>query len=287
MAGRTGSEAMSRAKLALAGMVALVAVLAGSACASASTPILFGKSNDIVQRLAPQALADGVRLPSFLTGCGYGSDPLPCTAGQVPLATTFYEVKALAARHFQGPVVFDIEPWKYSHGEISHALYFIRKAVQLQKTDPGLKVMPTPVSGYRLGVRFLLAEVTQAARYGAWGVGLQSQAMDLYPHTRFRAFIAAAVKDIRRYDPRAVILAGLAIAEGPTITVHALIQDYDVAMDYHVSGFWLNVDVYDCPFATPDCAAAECGGDTAMGGPGCPQIAIEFLEAVGFIKESS
>jgi hypothetical protein len=273
-------------------IIAALSVLPAAPVAHASTSpaslTWLIKSNDLDQRLAPQALADGVTLPAFSwVGCGYGSDPVACPKGdhpQVPLTTTYYELRALAAKHYRGVVIFDLEPWSYSHGEISHALYFIRKAVQLQQSDPGLKVVPTPVSGYRLGVKFLLAEVTQAAKYHAYGIGLQSQFADLLPHTAFRSFISSATRDIRRYDPHAVILAGLAIAEGPLISVHALVEDYDVALSYHVSGFWLNVDVYNCPFADPDCPKAECLGNTALGGPGCPQIAVEFLEAIGLVK---
>jgi hypothetical protein len=261
----------------LFGMLAigLIGISAGRADASVNPSSLtwLVKSNDL-QLIQAQATMDGVVLPNFQwVGCGGLSDPLPCpTSGppQIPLYTSYFQVAADANHHVQGVDIFDIETWKLTPAQQrAHPLYWICKAAELKRRDRGLHIVITP---YNPVPSMMVKEDATAARCGAFAIDLQSQFANGYPYSRFARFMDAGVDAIRANNSRALILAGLATNQATPQTVPHLVSDYHVALRAGVGGFWLNAANWG---PKNQCTPAE-------GGPGCPEIAIQFLQAIGY-----
>jgi hypothetical protein len=234
-------------------------------------PLWLVKSNDLAL-LQREAVADGTTLPPFATwvGCGGMSDPDRCRPGQQPIFTNYLPLRQLALSGWHGTAVFDIEPWVYTpRPQRRNPRKFICMAAHLTQIDPFLRVVITP---FLKPTKKIISEDVAAAKCGAAAVDVQSQFADGFP-AKFGRFIRQAVTAIRRVNRRTIILAGLA-TNNPHVQLAAnLVRDYGKALRAGVQGFWLNAKKWG---GRNRCTAAE-------GGPGCPQVGIEFLEDIGLI----
>jgi hypothetical protein len=228
------------------------------------------KSNDLAL-LGQQAAEDGVIMPRFTwVGCGGLSDPDACLPGQQPIFTNYWTLRAAAEAGMAGIAVFDIEPWRRTPAaERANPGSYICKAARLQQTHPQLRVIITP---YVKPPGAMLREDVTAASCGAYAVDIQSQFANADPDA-FNAFIQRDVGDIRAVNKKVLILAGLATNNPAVQTPQNLVSDYHAALAHGVQGFWLN--------------AADWGSENhctkAQGGPGCPEIGVQFLEDIGLI----
>jgi hypothetical protein len=264
------------AALLLMLLLPLIPSPAASAAAAASSaslpgPLWLVKSNDLAL-LQGQATADGATLSPFATwvGCGGLSDPDACRSGQQPIFTSYVPLRRLALAGWHGTAVFDIEPWPYTpRPERRNPAKYICLAAHLANIDPSLRVVITP---FIKPTRKIVSEDVVAAKCGAAAVDVQSQFANGFP-AKFGRFIRKDVTAIRKVNRRIIILAGLATNNPHVQSASDLIRDYDKALRAGVQGFWLNAKKWG---SRNRCTAAE-------GGPGCPQVGIQFLEDIGLI----
>jgi hypothetical protein len=260
-------------------LILLLGALSPAAPASASAaahppspgPLWLVKSNDLAL-MQRQATADGATLPPFATwvGCGGMSDPDRCRQGQQPIFTSYVPLRRLALSGWQGTAVFDIEPWVYTpRAERRNPGKFICLAARLQNVDPFLRVIITP---FVKPAKKIISEDVVAAKCGAAVIDVQSQFTNGSP-AKFGRFIRKAVTSIRKVNRRTIILAGLATNNPHVQLASDLVSDYNKALRAGVQGFWLNAKNWG---HRNRCTAAQ-------GGPGCPQVGIEFLEDIGLI----
>jgi hypothetical protein len=232
-------------------------------------PLWLVKSNDLIL-LQQQAAADGVTLPAFTwVGCGGKSDPDSCVAGQQPIFTSYWALRSKARSRWRGTAIFDIETWSYTpRAERKDPDEWICRAAHLTRIDRHLKVIITPYA--KPPARLLIGEDVTAARCGSYGVDVQSQFINGSP-AGFGRFIRNAVRAIRRVNNNIVILAGLATNNPSVQTPAHLTSDYHKGLAAGVQGFWLNANNWQ---SRNQCTAAQ-------GGPGCPQVGIQFLKDIG------
>ena len=243
------------------------------AAAPPPAPLWLVKSNDLIL-LQRQAAADGVTLPAFTwVGCGGKSDRDRCVAGQEPIFTSYRALRSKALAGWSGTAIFDIERWHDTPAaERADPVRWICRAARLSMTDRHLKVIITPYA--KPPMRVMIPQDVAAARCGSYAVDVQSQFINGEP-ARFGRFIRRAVRAIRRINDGIIILAGLATNQPGVQTAAHLAADYHKALAAGVQGFWLNARNWGSRNA---CAAAQ-------GGPGCPQVAIEFLKDIGLIRD--
>ena len=230
------------------------------------------KSNDL-KLLRRRAKKDGVKLPAFTwIGCGGKSDPDNCVAGQQPIYTSYGALQAKAQTGWQGTAIFDIETWKYTpRPERKHPDRWICRAAHLTQVDSQLKVIITPYA--KPPAKRLLGEDIEAAKCDAYAVDVQSQFINGSP-PRFGRFISKIVRAVRRVNRKIIVLAGLATNNPSVQTAAHLAADYRRALAAGVNGFWLNAANWG---PRNQCRAAQ-------GGPGCPQIGVEFLDDIGLTR---
>jgi hypothetical protein len=245
---------------------------AGPAASKKLEPSWLVKSNDL-KLLRRRAKKDGVKLPAFTwVGCGGKSDPDSCVAGQQPIFTSYGALHAKAQTGWQGTAIFDIETWKYTpRPERKHPDRFICRAAHLTRIDSQLKVIITPYA--KPPAKRLIGEDVAAAKCGAYAVDVQTQFINGSP-ARFGRFISKAVRAVRRVNHKIIVLAGLATNNPSVQTAAHLAADYRRALAAGVNGFWLNAANWG---PRNQCRAAQ-------GGPGCPQIGVEFLEDIGLAR---
>lgn len=237
-------------------------------------PMWLVKSNDLAL-LKRQAAADGARLASFATwvGCGGRSDPDRCRPHQQPIFTSYWPLRRLAMSDWHGAAVFDVEPWLYTpRAQRNDPGRYICRAAHLENIDLFLKVIITP---FVKPTRKIISEDVDAAKCGAAVIDVQSQFASGFP-AKFGWFIRKAVMAIRKVNRRTVILAGLATNSPHVQLASDLVRDYNKALRAGVQGFWLNAKNWG---KRNRCTAAR-------GGPGCPQVGIQFLKDIGLISGS-
>lgn len=246
-----------------------------AAAASAPQPLWLVKSNDLTV-LRHQARADGVTLPAFTwVGCGPPSDADRCQAGQEPIFTSYWQLRAKAKAGWLGTAVFDIEPWRYTpRDERQDPRKWICRAARLQQTDPYMQVIITPF--VRPQVPRMISEDRTAARCGAYAVDVQTQFANGSPR-QFAVFVRAAVKAIRSVNKKIVILTGLATNNPKVQSPAHLVTDYHQALAAGVQGFWLNANNW---LSHNQCTATD-------GGHGCPKIGLRFLAEIGLITHGT
>jgi hypothetical protein len=274
---------MHRGAHASAGTLAAVLLLllafaqSASGAVAVSQPQLLWlvKSSDLTA-LRQQARADGVTLPAFTwVGCGRPSDTDRCHAGQEPIFTSYWQLRAKAETGWLGTAVFDIEPWRYTpRGERADPKKWICLAARLQQTDPYMQVIVTPYAKPQLP-RMIL-EDRAAARCGAYAVDIQTQFVNGSP-AQFSAFVRTAVRSIRSVNKKIVILTGLATNNPIVQTPAHLVTDYHRALAAGVQGFWLNASDW---LSQNHCTEAD-------GGTGCPKIGLQFLAKIGLITHGA
>jgi hypothetical protein len=259
-------------------MLAVPSPAASAATAALSTrqaaPLWLVKSNDLAL-LQRRAAADGATLPAFATwiACGGRSDPDQCRPGQQPIFTSYVALRQLALSGWHGTAVFDIEPWVYTPlPERKRPRKYICLAAHLTKIDPYLKVIITP---FVKSTKKIISEDVAAAKCGAAAVDVQSQFTNRFP-AKFGQLIRRDVTAIRKVNRHIIILAGLATNSPHVQSASDLVSDYNKALSAGVQGFWLNAKNWG---KRNRCRAAQ-------GGPGCPQVGIQFLQDIGIISGS-
>ncbi|HUB38229.1 MAG TPA: hypothetical protein VMA72_05200 [Streptosporangiaceae bacterium] len=242
----------------------------GSAATSLARPQWLVKSNDMAL-LRQQAAEDDVVMPRFTwVGCGGRSDPDHCLTGQQPIYTSYWRLRSAAKAGMAGAAVFDIEPWtRTPAAQRADPGDYICKGARLQRTDPQLKVIITP---YIRPPQAMLREDVTAAHCGAYAVDIQSQFTNDDPDA-FSAFVHRGVQDIRAVNKNVRILAGLATNSPVVQSPRDLVSDYHAALAAGVQGFWLNANNWA---GRNECARAQ-------GGPGCPEVGVQFLKDIGLI----
>jgi hypothetical protein len=249
---------------------------AGSAAAASEPQLLWlVKSNDLTV-LTNQARVDGVTLPAFTwVGCGRPSDTDRCQAGQEPIVTSYWQLRAKAESGWLGTAVFDIEPWRYTpQAERADPRKWICLAARLQQIDPYMQVIITPFAKPQLPR--MISEDQTAARCGAYAVDIQTQFVNGSPE-QFAAFVRTAVKAIRSVNKKIVILTGLATNNPIVQTPAHLVTDYHRALAAGVQGFWLNASNW---LRQNHCTQAD-------GGVGCPKIGVQFLTKIGLVTNGT
>jgi hypothetical protein len=271
----TGPVAIALA-IVLLGLVVLTMSAARAHTAAKPPPLLWlVKSNDVAG-LKHQAGKDGVKLRAFTwVGCGGKSDPDPCKAGQQPIYTNYWDLRAKADTGWHGIAVFDIETWPFTPAaQRADPDKWICKAAALQQKDRHLKVIITPYA--QPPRKQMIPEDVAAAKCGAYAIDVQTQFANGHPR-EFSWFIRTAVKKIRQVNKTVIILAGLATNHPHVETAAHLVADYHAALAAGVAGFWLNANDW---LDRNMCTAAQ-------GGPGCPEIGIQFLTRVGMTDGGS
>lgn len=232
--------------------------------------------------IAAQAKKDDATLPKPTWKlCGtwdgkiYGhSDYTTCQQGSVLVSEGYYRLRqAIRDRMFtrlhMRYAVYDIESWKFTPPpERAHPVYWIGKALKLaHRHHISLIVSP----GGKLGRCAPCWET--AAAHGAYMVAVQSQGQPTL--ARFRSFLGKAAKIIRQASARAktrtLVMAGLGTNTPAVHQAQFLRQEYKYAQSIRVYRFWLNANNW---LSRNRCNPSE-------GGPGCPQIAVQFYQDIG------
>jgi hypothetical protein len=258
--------------------IAVIVVSAATGHTTTTPPaprLWLVKSNDLA-RLRGQARTDGVKLPAFAwVACGGKSDPDTCQAGQQPIYTNYWDLRAQADAGWHGIAVFDIETWPLTPAaQRADPDTWICKAAALQQEDPNLKVIITPYA--QPPTTQMIPEDVAAAKCGAYAIVVQTQFANGHPG-EFSWFIRKAVRNIRKVNQSVIILAGLATNHPRVETAARLVVDYDAAMAAGVAGFWLNANDWQ---GRNMCTAAQ-------GGPGCPEVGVQFLTRIGMTSGGS
>jgi hypothetical protein len=242
----------------------------GPGATTPTRPRWLVKSNDLAV-LRQRAAKDGVVMPQFTwVGCGGRSDPVACLPGQQPIYTNYWRLRSAAEAGVAGTAVFDIEPWmRTPAAQRADPAHYICQAARLQRTDPQLKVIITP---YVKSPRAMLGEDVTSAHCGAYAVDIQSQFTNDNPDA-FNAFIRRGVREIRAVNKNILILAGLATNSPVVQTPRDLVSDYHAALADGVQGFWLNANNW----------AGRNKCTSAQGGPGCPEVGVQFMEDIGLM----
>ncbi len=242
------------------------------AAPKAAKPLLLVKSGDW-QRITAQAAAGSVSLPvPALDACG-GPYNWPCSypGAPVQVSASYQGVMRIARLAAHVTILFDDETWPETPArQHVNAMYWLCKAARAVRAlhEPGVRLIETP---YDTTAALILAEDVQAVKCGAYGVDVQSQFTDSKPWL-FRWFVTADIQAMRKVRKHVVILAGIS-TNGPAgfLSVPVLVKDFRYAMAAGANGIWANV---------PDWGVRnKCGA--AQGGPGCPEIGIRFLQAIG------
>jgi hypothetical protein len=233
--------------------------------------------------LEAQATNDGLTLPAVTyrlcgkwNGTIYGkSDYTTCQPGDTLVVENYKLLRrAITAGVFTKgglhTAIYDIETWKKTPKEqrknpvpsITTALGIARRA--------GVSLIVTPGGGLARCWKCWEA----AAQHGALGVAIQSQGWDL---STFYKLTAQAVADVRntrkKYGTATFAMIGLATNTPRRNSVTLLKEEYDHATRVEkVSYFWMNANNWG-----PQNLCKP-----AQGGPGCPQIAVQFWKDEGF-----
>lgn len=229
------------------------------------------KSNDLAE-----LEATGADVGSFqYVACGEPTDPLQCVPGQIPIYTNFNTFQNAVEGGLRGTVLIDYETWSYTpRQQVAHPDEFIRRTQQLvtQAEAQGQDIVTIETPGGNRTESQLIDEEVTAARYGSPIVEIQSQFAIGHPQARFRPFVARAIRDIRKVSKSVEILVGLATDAGGTpVTAREMVRAYDIALQRHAQGFWLN----SAQWAPP--RGKGCAPE------GCPQTAVEFLVDIGAV----
>jgi hypothetical protein len=225
------------------------------------------------ERIAAQAQIDGVTLPTWTWDACGGPYNWLCWWPGAPAAITAAEngVWQFVRFHTHGTVFYDLESWQATpNREKANPLYWLCRAAKTVRAahKPGVHLIETPLAHTAAAIQ---SEDVQAVKCGVFGVDIQSQFADGKP-AHFKSFVSGDIEAMRDVRKSVVILVGLA-TNGPAgyLAATTLVRDYRYAIGAGANGIWLN--------AADWMAKNKCGA--AQGGPGCPQIAIEFLKAIG------
>ena len=233
----------------------------------------FGSGSDASVGLLAQAAEDGVALPAIqwrlcgvYNGVTYGlSDDTTCVPGDTLVTENFYSLRNAINAGYQGTIVYDIESWDFTPSAQSSApVPWIRKSVQFAKAH-GVSIIVSP--GGNLGGD--TATFSIATQYGATYIALQSQGKSTL--SAFEAFVHSSAQFIGaervKYDTSTDIIVGLATNVPAVHSLSLLNSEFNYAWSQGVQSFWLNANNW---LSENECTAAD-------GGPGCPQLGVQFL----------
>jgi hypothetical protein len=232
--------------------------------------------------LLAQAAQDGSTLPAVTyrlcgqwNGTIYGkSDYTTCQRGDTLVVENYRLLQqaitnGVFTKGRLHTAVYDIESWPYTpRRQRNDPVKAITKALATaRKARVGLIVTP----GGKLARCYKCWEA--AAEHGALGVAIQSQAWDLATWYTFTAQAVADVRNTRKtYGTATFAMLGLATNTPRINSVKLLKKEYNYATRAEkVTHFWMNANNWGqqnlCK--QPD------------GGPGCPQIAVQFWKDEG------
>jgi hypothetical protein len=232
--------------------------------------------------IAAQAKKDNVTLPKptwmlcgTWNGKSYGhSDYTTCHQGGVLVTEDYYRLRqairdGLFTQLHMRFAIYDIESWSFTPpAQKAHPVSWIGKALALAHQHH-ISLIVSP--GGKLG-RCAPCWAT-AAEHGAYMVAVQSQGQTTLAH--FRSFMSMAAKIIRQASARAktrtLVMAGLGTNTPVVHQARLLRQEYEYARSIRVYRFWLNANNW---LGRNRCNQSE-------GGPGCPQIAVQFFQDIG------
>jgi hypothetical protein len=214
-------------------------------------------------------------------GKAYGlSDYTTCRAGSTPVFENYQRLAdAIKAGMFTELglhyAIYDIETWPYTPAKQKHhPAYWIGRAVSLAKQH-GISLIVSPGGG----LASCVACWQEAATAGAYMVGIQSQGWGWDSKTQswklsiFASALSAAVHAIRKArnaaGTKTLIMAGLGTNTPRVHPVSVLRAEYSYARTLQITRFWINANNWA---ARNRCTASQ-------GGPGCPEIGVEFLAA--------
>lgn len=245
--------------------------------------------------LLRQAAKDRVALPAVTyrlcgqwNGTVYGqSDYTTCKPGDTLVVEDYNSLQSAVSNGVftKGGLhtaVYDIESWPYTPTAQWHnPAPSIRKALSIAR-KAGVSLIVSP--GGRLATCSNCWNT--ATRYGALGVAIQSQGWGWVSRTRswdlatWYTKTAQAVGDVRRtrekYGTATFAMLGLGTNTSQIHSAKVLEAEYNHATRVEkVTYFWMNANNWGRPKNV--CPRAD-------GGPGCPQIAVQFWKAEGLTR---
>jgi hypothetical protein len=233
----------------------------------------FGSGSDASVGLLAQASKDGATLPAIqwqlcgvYNGVTYGlSDYTRCAPGDTLVTENFYALRNAINAGYRGTIVYDIESWDFTpSAQSSDPVPWIRKSVQFAKAN-GVSIIVSP--GGTLGGD--TAAFSTATQYGATYIALQSQGKSTL--SAFESFVHSSDQFIGaergKYGTDTGIIVGLATNVPAVHSLSLLNSEFDYAWGQGLNSFWLNANNW---LSENECTAAD-------GGPGCPEIGVQFL----------
>ena len=239
---------------------------AGSAHATARPPLIWMAKTADIARLSAwfSAQSPPAPVPAFawqLCGGPYNDRcPVPLLPGDVPVEASEGVIWAMAARGYAGKVMLDMErgqpghPWTPA-AELAHRLTFICRAARLQRADPAMHVIIAPFDN----AAAMRREDVQAARCGAYAVGIQTQFASNDPRGKFQPYLTATMAQIRHVSKTVLIGFGLS-TNGPAgpAKVWNEVRDYRYAVADGIHLIWWNIPWWQarskCPAGDRGCA---------------------------------
>jgi hypothetical protein len=245
--------------------------------------------------LLRQAAKDKVALPAVAyrlcgqwNGTIYGqSDYTTCEPGDTLVVEDYNSLKSAVSNGVftKGGLhtaVYDIESWPYTPTAQWHnPVPSIRKALSIAR-KAGVSLIVSPGGSLAMCSNCWHA----ATQYGALGVAIQSQGWGWVSRTRswdlatWYTKTAQAVADVRRarkkYGTATFAMLGLGTNTSQIHSAMVLEDEYNHATQVEkVTYFWMNANNWGKPKSV--CPRAD-------GGPGCPQIAVQFWMAEGLTR---
>ena len=206
-------------------------------------------------------------VPAFawqLCGGPYNNPcPSPLLPGDVPVEASEGAIWAMASRGYAGKVMLDMEAGQPGHPwtpaiELANRLTWICRAARLERADPAMHVIIAPFDD----AAAMRAEDVQAARCGAYAVGIQTQFASNDPRGKFQPYLTATIAAIRHVNRRILIGFGLS-TNGPAgpANVWNEVRDYRYAVADGIQLIWWNIPDWQarskCPAADRGCAAVD------------------------------
>ncbi len=130
---------------------------------------------------------------------------------------------------------------------------------------PATNLAPVRLPGESAASAFMQTDDLEKVAASANWVEIQAQGLERHP-ARYAAYIAEALRQIRRANRDAVVYAGLSTnPSGPPVDGADLVEDVRLTSSV-ISGYWLNIP-------SPGTACPHCGQPR-------PQIAVYLLESL-------
>jgi hypothetical protein len=304
MASKTPSthnwKEMGLKKIVFAVALGMLTALAAPAAASAATsPHWLVKGQDLVSNGSPQSLASGVngigliaqaqqdgvtlppvtwRLCGVWNGYTYGlSDYTTCAAGDTLVTESYISLRrAITSGLFAATgittAIVDLESWAYTPSdEQANVPSTITSTARLAAAH-GIRLIVS-TGGTFAKCTACWATAAKAGAY-AYMVAAQTQAGTSLPSWESAASLAASTIRSARgaAGTSTLVMLGLATNTPAVHPVSLLLAEWSYGTNtLGVNNYWLNANNWQ---QSNRCTAAE-------GGPGCPEIGVQFLLQAG------